>query len=175
MLRGSLTKQVFQDRNLRQSGNPGETLGLQVLQHSAHKVGFAFAQPDDVLDLSLADDRLRDAANVRVAGHGRNVHGDFQGDFAVGVNVGGHIDIYADIQILKLGVNQRIDSDSTDARLKRACCHRNAVAYFQRGLLPIYSADLRILDQLSIAVGKECADCGRADGDLEVGRVEIGK
>src|SRR6266568_8529649 len=114
MLRGGLPKQIFQDWNLRQSGDSSQTLGLQIFQHSAHQVGFAFTQTHYVLNFSLADDRLADAPNIGVASYRRNVHGNFERHFTIRVNVRSYVDIYADIQVLKLGVDQRIDSDSAN-------------------------------------------------------------
>ena len=118
MLRGGLPKQIFQDWNLRKSGDSRQALSLQVFQHSAHQVGFAFTQAHYVLDFSLADDWLADAPNIGVPGHGRNVHGNFECHFAVGVNVRSYVYIHADIQILELGIDQGIDAHSANAWLK---------------------------------------------------------
>ena len=65
-----------------------------------------------------------------------------------------YINVYAYIQILKLRVDQRIDSYATYARLERSSGDRNTISDFQRGFLPVNRAYLRILDQFGAAVGQ---------------------
>ena len=59
---------------------------------------------------------------------------DFQGDFAVGVHLGSDVNIDAHIEILKLGIYQRIDSHSADAGLERTSCDGHSFARFSRRL-----------------------------------------
>ena len=70
MIDGALPEQILEKRNLRQTGNSGEVLGLRILKHSAHQVGFTFAESDYVFNLSLSNNRLRNATNICAAGDG---------------------------------------------------------------------------------------------------------
>ncbi len=141
-------EEIFQERNLRQSRECRSALGLLVFQDSAEQVDFAFLQADLVLDLALPDDRLADAADILERSHRRNIHRHLQRDFASGMHARRDVDVHADIEILELGIDQRVDADAADARLERSGRHRNAVADLQRRLLSIESADLRILNNL---------------------------
>ena len=108
-----------------------------------------------MFDLALADYRLADAAHVRLPESRTKCHGDFERDFAAGMNLGRDIDVYANVKVLKLGVDQRVDAYAADAWLKRPESHRNVVADLERCLLSIDCADLRVLDQLGVAVAKQ--------------------
>ena len=71
------------------------------------------------------------------------------GDFAIGVDVGGNVDVYANIQTFKLCAHQRAHTASpNDARLERACGDRHAIPNPQSGLFIIQNADLRVLEHL---------------------------
>ncbi len=72
--------------------------------------------------------------------------------FVVGMNLGRDVDVDADVQILELGIDQRVNTDAANAGLERAGGYRDAVADLQRSLLAIQGADLRVLDELHIAV-----------------------
>src|SRR5947209_8680585 len=115
----TLAEQVFKNRDLRQPWNSGQVLGLRILEHPAHQVGLAFAKPDHVLDFSLPNDRLCDAADVRVPRNRRNVHRGLQRHVAIRVNCGRYVDIDTDVEILKLRVNQRVDANSANSWLER--------------------------------------------------------
>ena len=71
-----------------------------------------------MFDLALADDGLADAADIGLAGDRRNVHGNLQRDFAVGVHVRRDVDVDADVEILELRVDQRVDADAANAGLE---------------------------------------------------------
>src|SRR5215472_4852573 len=150
-----LAKEVLEDRNLCESGNAGQLPGLLVFHDPAQQVGLTISQANLVLDLALSDDGLADAADVLLASNRRDVHGDLQSDFAVGVHVRRYVDVDADIQILKLRVHQRVDSDATDAGLERSSRDGDPIADFQRSFLAIERANLRILNQLGIAVAHQ--------------------
>src|SRR5438034_10873726 len=64
MLCIGLRKQILQNRNLGQSRNPAQRFDILILQKSTQQIYFAFLQPDFMLDLSLSDYWLVDAANV---------------------------------------------------------------------------------------------------------------
>ena len=118
MLGGGLAEQMTQNRNLRKPWNPSQGFRRAVFQHSAQQIDLALLKANLVLNFSLANDGLTDAADVRLSGDVRNVHRDLQGHFAAGVNLGRDIDVHANIQVLELCVNQWIDADSTNTRLK---------------------------------------------------------
>src|ERR1043165_2545080 len=84
-----------------------------------------------------------------------------------------YVNVNAHIKILKLRVNQRIDSYATNARLERSGSHRDTIADFKRGLLPINRAYLRILNQSCAAVGEQRTHVRRTDRHLEIGGVQI--
>src|ERR1700676_5376118 len=173
MIGGALPEEIFQDGNLGESGNAGQRLGLRVLEHAAEHVDFAFLQSDFVLDLSLPDHGLADAADVGCAGDGRNVHHNLQRHLAVGVDLGRDIDVYADVEILELRVHQRVDADAADAGLEGARRDRYAVADLERSFLAIHGANLRFLNELGAGVAEQRSCRSLRNGDGEVGRVEI--
>ena len=152
MILGGLPEQVFQDRNLGQARNAAQRLCLLVFHDSAQQVGFAVFEADFVFDLALPDDGLADAANVLLACDRGNIHQNLESDFAIGMNVRSDVDVHADVEILELRVDQRVDADAADARLERSSGDGNPVTNFQRSFLSIESANLRILNQLGVAV-----------------------
>src|ERR1700728_493802 len=117
ILRG-LAEEIAENRNLRESGDAGQRLGLLIFHDAAEQVGFAVFQADFMLDLALADDGLADAADVLLASDSGNVHGNLQRDFAVGVDARRDVDVDTDVKILELSVDQRVDTDAADARLE---------------------------------------------------------
>ena len=117
ILRG-LAEEIAEDGNLRESGDAGERLGLLIFHDSAEQVGLAVFQADFMLDFALADDGLADAADVLLASDGGNVHRNLQRDFAVGVDARRDVDVDADVEILELRVDQRVDADAADAGLE---------------------------------------------------------
>src|SRR5581483_8213099 len=125
------TEYVLQYWNLCQSRDAGKISGLRIFKHSAHQVGFALTQSHHVLDLSLTDDWLGDTANIGVASHGRDVHCGLQRNVAIRMNRGRYVDVHADIEILKLRVNQWVDTYTADAGLERTGCDRNAFTNLQ--------------------------------------------
>ena len=66
MLGVGLREQIFKNRNLRQSGNPSQRLGLLIFHDAAQQVDLAILQPNLVLNLALPDHGLADAANAHV-------------------------------------------------------------------------------------------------------------
>src|SRR5437763_1059108 len=86
---------------------------------------------------------------------------------------GRDVNVHSYIQVLELCINEGVDANSTDAGLELTSGHRNAIADFQRGLLSIHSANLRVLNDLSGAVIEERRRSSRIDGDCEIGRVQI--
>src|SRR6266446_561107 len=128
-----------------------------------------------MLDLALADDGLVDAADVDARSHRRNVERHLQSNFPSGMHAGSDVNVDADIKVLKLGIDERIDSHSTNAGLKRTRRYRHAIADLQRRLLPVQSADLWILDELGVAVAQQRRGGGRRNGHLKVGGIEIRK
>ena len=78
-----------------------------------------------------------------------------------------HVDIHADVDVLKLGVDQGVhdacsaaDSDA-HAGLEAAGRHRHALPDFERSLLAVADAHLRILDDLRVVVGKDSVSPAR--------------
>src|SRR5206468_6975419 len=133
----ALGEEVFQDRNLCQPGNAVERPDVLIFQNTAQDVDFSFFKPNFVLDLALADDRLADASDIRLPGYRGNIHRDLQRDFAGSMHLGRDVDIHTDIQILKLCVDQRINSHTADSRLERSRSHRHPVADLEGGFLSI--------------------------------------
>ena len=84
-----------------------------------------------MLNFSLPDDWLADAADVRLSCHRGDIHGDLESDFSPSVDLGSDVNIDADVQVLKLRVHQRIDTDSADAGLERTRRNRDAITNLQ--------------------------------------------
>ena len=141
---------------------------LLIFHDAAQQVGLTVFQADFVLDLALTDDGLADAADVLLAGDGGNVHRDLQRDLAVGVDPRGDINVDADIEILELRVDQRVDAHAADSGLEGSGRDRDAVTDLERSFLAIQGADLRILNQLGVAVAHQQREIGRRNGDLEI-------
>ena len=76
----------------------------------------------------------------------------FMRDFVGAMDVRRDVDVDADVDVIELRIDQRIDADAADAGLKRSGRHRHALADLQRGLLAVNGADLRLLDDLCLAV-----------------------
>src|SRR5207249_800316 len=94
-----------------------------------------------------------------------------EGNFAVCMDARGDVDVHADIDVLKLRVDQRIDADAADARLKRSGRDRHAVANLERGLLAIQRADLWVLNDLggSIVIKKIGSRGANGQSDIFAG------
>src|ERR1700688_2954219 len=142
ILRG-LAEEVLEDGNLCQSRNSSQRFRLLIFHDSAQQIGLAVLQANLMLDLALPDDGLADAANVRLSGDRRNIHRNLQRDLSIRMHMRSNVDIHAHVEILELGVNQRVDTDTADSRLKRSRRHRHLVANLQRSLLSVESANLR--------------------------------
>src|SRR5438309_545692 len=84
-----------------------------------------------------------------------------------------NVDVDAHIEILKLGVDQRIDADSADSGLERTGCYGHAIADLQRGLLPVQRPNLRVLDDLGVAVAHNGRRGNARNADVEIGGVQI--
>ena len=172
ILRG-LAEQVLQNGNLRQARYPAQRFRLLVFHDSAQQVSFAIFQADLMFDFALTNDGLADAADVLLSGNSGNVHQDLESDFAIGMHMRRDIDIDADIQILELRIDQRVDTHPADAGLERSSRDRHTVANLQRSLLPVQRANLRILNKLGVALAQYCGEIGGRNGDLEIGGVQV--
>ncbi len=73
---------------------------------------------------------------------------------AVGVDGWRSLNFDADIRVLELGVDQWVNAHAADAGLERTGGNRIPFADLGRRLLPIDRANLRILQQLGVAVAK---------------------
>ena len=111
----------------------------------------SFADADVVDHFALADDGLRDAADVHVLLHAGHRDFDVQRHFVGRVHLRSHIHIYADVSIVELRGHQRRGG----IRLKAAGGIRNAVADFERNLLTIGGAHLRVVQHAGTAIRKE--------------------
>src|SRR5262249_623053 len=83
------------------------------------------------------------------------------------------VDIYADVEILELRIYEWIDSHSTDTGLERSGGHRNSTGHFERRLQTIRCSNLRVLQQLAVAIRKEKVQRCLGNRDLEVVSIEI--
>ena len=93
----------------------------------------------------LADDGLRETAQIRIAIHLRDIDIEVQGDFSVVVHEGRNFQIDAGIDVSELRVDQRIGAYRADARLETAAGGGNLLADFQSGFLIVYRAQRRPL------------------------------
>src|SRR5580704_4068009 len=104
MILSSLPKQISKDWNLRQPRNSGQRFGLRIVQDSADQARFSISQPNFMFNFLLADDGLADAADARLTHHRGNFHRNLQRYFSIAMDMGRHVDIYADVEVLKLSV-----------------------------------------------------------------------
>ena len=126
-----------------------------------------------MLDAVLPDDRLVDAADVLETHHRGNLEQNLHAHFVVGMNVRSHVDVDADIDVIELRIDQRVDADSADARLKRTGGHGHALTDLERRLLAVDGADLRLLDDLGAAVVQQELHARGRNADREIARVKI--
>ena len=103
----SSAEQVLQQRYVPV---PASRCGFRVglLDQTAQNVRFAFFQPNLVLDLSLRNNRLLNAADVRLPGHRRNFHAHLHAHFVVRVYARRNVHVHADVDVLELRVHQRV-------------------------------------------------------------------
>ncbi len=148
-------------------------LALRLFQDAAHDVGFTLAHADLVLDLALSDDWLLNAADVLVGIDRRNVHRKLQRYLVGAVNVRRDVDVDADIDVVELRIDQRIDAHAADARLKRSGSHWNTLSDLERCLLAVEGANLRLLQDLRIAVVVQERRRRRWHRYLEIRRVQV--
>ena len=150
---------------LERPGNAGHLLGVLLVDQAAEQVDFAFMHADVVLHLALSDDRLVDAAEVDVAGDGRDVEVDVHGDVAVVVHVRQQFHVHADVDEVELRVDQRVDADAADAGLEAAGGGRLALADLQGGFDAVHRAELGRLQDLGLGIGSASA-CSSALGSV---------
>ena len=108
-----------------------------------------------------------------VACHRRDFERQFQGHVAVVMNAGRDVDVDANVNILKLCINERINADAADTGLERSRGHRDAVADLERGLLVVEGANLRVLDDLGVAVAQQRGKRRRRDADLKIVGIQV--
>ena len=135
---------LLSENRYRDSGispEPGDAVQILrsvALDQAAQDAHFAVLQSNVVLDFVLADDRLLDSADVARAGNLRDVDGQLHADVAVRMHPRRDVDIHADVDVLKLRVDQGVDdaraaADAhSHARLKAAGRDRHALADFER-------------------------------------------
>src|SRR5215472_853052 len=106
-----------------------------------------------MLDAALADDGLIDPADVRRSGLRRDFDMYLHADFTVGVNARRYVHIHAYVEVLKLGVYQRVhDARSgagrtdADAGLEAAGGHGDTIADLELGGLSIHHTNFRIVE-----------------------------
>ena len=111
-----------------------------------------------MIDLSLTDDRLLNAANIRLAGHRRNFDADLHAYFMIRMYPRCDVHVHTDIDVLELRVHQRVHESASrrrshaDACLEAARRHGHAVTDTQLRRLPIYRSHLRILNDLRVGI-----------------------
>src|SRR5208283_3849877 len=102
-----------------------------VFHDAAEDVDFAFLHADLGFYLALADDGLADAADVLVGVHVRDVHGQLERDLVQPVHVRCDVDVDANVDVVELGVDQRVDADAADAGLERTGRDRHPLTDLQ--------------------------------------------
>src|SRR5271166_810196 len=168
-------EEITEERYRSEPRDAVDRLALRFLKDSAHDVGFAFTHADLMVNLSLTDDRLLNATDVHVGVDGGNVHRDFQRDLIGSMTVRRHINVHANVDVVELCINQRIDADAADAGLERSGSYRHALPDLERGLLAVQSTNLRLLQDLCITVVVQERRRRRGDGYLKVSGIEVRK
>ena len=166
-------KQVTQQRNLRKTGNPAHGFDLLLLEDPSQNVDFPLLETNIMFDHPLPDNGLLDAADIHLLGDRRNFDPHFQGNFAVLVDLGGDVQVYAHIRVLKLGLHQRADHRATDPRLEAAGSDGDAVADAQRGFLPIRCADFRPLQDSGVGITQQGVELGAREGNGNIVRAHL--
>ena len=174
MILRRLAEQISQDRNLRQARDAAQRLGLRIFHDAADQAGLRHLSAEfrarsffwpmmGWLMPPMFDWPTTEEISMVI----------FSVTSPVGVHVRRDVDVHADIEVLKLRIDQRVDADAADAGLERSGGDRHALADLERGLLIIEGANLRILNQLGVAVAHHRRQVRRRNRDLEIGRVQV--
>src|SRR5256885_12562295 len=83
---GLLSEQIFQYRDSREPGITAQRVTLGILQNATDQVHFSIAQAGFMLDATLADNRLADAADILRSTDGGDFQRHLQSYFALCVN-----------------------------------------------------------------------------------------
>src|SRR5262249_8092459 len=110
-----------------------------------------------------------DAAQVHLTGDARDIQLDVHGDFAVIVHARVDLHIHADVNVIELRIDQRVDADAADAGLEAAGGGGLAVADLELGWDVIDRAELRALENLRGGVAEHGLQERVGDGGGEVG------
>src|SRR5205814_576276 len=114
-----------------------------------------------VVDRPLADDRLGDAADVRIAGDGRYLHLHLQAYFTIWMDARRNVHVDANFLILKLGVDQWIDEASSRSRanahasLEASRGNWHFVTDAQLGWLAVHRANFRVLNDFGRRISEQ--------------------
>jgi hypothetical protein len=109
-----LAKEVFQNGKSGEPRIAAEGAGLLIFENAADQADFTVFQAGFMLDATLTDGGLGNAANGLGTGNRGNLEDHFESDFVVGVDVRSDVYVDANVDILKLGVDQWADATTAD-------------------------------------------------------------
>ena len=169
------TKQISEDGNRAQPGNAGPAHLILFFLNAAKNAGLPLAQANHLVDNTLRENRLGDAADGDRTGVGGDFDLDLQSNVVVIVDGRRHLDIHTDVLILELRIDQRADHRGGSAGLIGTGGNGDLFTDLHGCLLAIGGADAGILQQLGIGVGEQQAGRGAADGDRKIRGLEVGQ
>jgi len=172
---GLLSEQIFQYRDSREPGITAQRVTLGILENATDQVHFSIAQAGFMLDAALADNRLADAADILRSTDRGDFECHLQSHFALGVNTRSDIDVDADVEILELSIDQCADTTEPAGGAEGTGRDRNTISDLQRGFLVVEGANLRILNQLGVAITHQVRQRRAGNADLEIVRSQITK
>ena len=100
---------------------------------------------------------------------------DLEGDFAVVVDGGRHVDVDADVEVGELGLDADRADAGGDAGGVAAGGDGDPGADLEGGALAVGGADAGVLQDAGVGVGEQRVDGAAGDCDGEVGGVEVGE
>ena len=116
---------VAEDGDRAEPWNAAPVLLYLVFLDAAEDVGLAFAEANRLIDYALAEDRFGDATDGDRSALRSDFDLDLEGDVVIVMDGGRDLDVYADILVLELRIDQRADEGCGRAGLVGAGGDRN--------------------------------------------------
>ena len=108
-------KKYLKNGNLAEAGSAVDVEAVLLGDDAGEEAGFAVLEGDDLLGGALTDDGLVNAADGDGADLGEHLNLHLEGDLAVVVDRGCHVDVDADVDVGELGLHADAGDTGGDA------------------------------------------------------------
>ncbi len=153
-------EEIFEEGELAEAGRAADVEGVLLGDDAGEEAGFAVLELDGLLGGALSDDGLGDAGDGDVAGVREHFDLQLEGDFAVVVDGGGHVDVDADVEVGELGLNADAGDAGGDAGVVGAGGDGNLLTDLELGALAVGGADAGVLQDAGVGVVEQRVDRG---------------